>query len=506
MKFLPKDKVKSGREKAKGLISGFIFVLFSLFTVHYSLFTPSALAKVSVGPINFQNAISDNNSYNKESFDFQSVNSIINSLNIFILGCSTEKGNCPRELQAGAVQGLGNMIASLYSSPPASGVMYATDILQNIGIAKPAYAQAGFGFGALGPIQDLWRIFRNLTYVIFIIVFVITGLAIMLRARLSPQVVLTIQNALPRVVIALLLVTFSYAIAGLMIDLSYVLLNFAVYFFFANGLISDPDGILNAHLSGNFLGVIGGIFGGGLAAFGPLASALGSIGVFQAITTIVGAIVGSVLIPVPFVGALAGGLFGAVASGGIGASIIMFFIAIALIYTLVRIFLILLISYISIIFLVIFGPLQIMLDALPIQMRTSGTASWLRALAANVFIFPITAILIIIATIFTNRQDTQNFWFPPLMLAPVGQAAQALIGLGMLLFLAQILNQIKSAIGTPAFEREMEPLAQRAGDAVTWPGRAGGEEALRRRAESRAPHSSFWSTLYTWGRAARRWR
>src|SRR6185437_16773771 len=40
-----------------------------------------------------------------------------------------------------------------------------------------------------------------------------------LRFRVDPRTVMTLQNQIPRVIIAILLITFSYAIAGALIDL-----------------------------------------------------------------------------------------------------------------------------------------------------------------------------------------------------------------------------------------------------------------------------------------------
>src|SRR5258708_14361646 len=45
---------------------------------------------------------------------------------------------------------------------------------------------------------------------------------IMFRVKISPQVVVSVQSALPKIAIALVLVTFSYAIAGFLIDIMYV--------------------------------------------------------------------------------------------------------------------------------------------------------------------------------------------------------------------------------------------------------------------------------------------
>lgn len=44
----------------------------------------------------------------------------------------------------------------------------------------------------------------------------------MFRVKISPQTVITIQNLLPKIIFALILITFSYAIAGFLMDLMYV--------------------------------------------------------------------------------------------------------------------------------------------------------------------------------------------------------------------------------------------------------------------------------------------
>ena len=48
---------------------------------------------------------------------------------------------------------------------------------------------------------------------------------------MSPQTIVTIQSALPKIVVTLILVTFSYAIAGFMVDLVYVVMGLFSQFF-----------------------------------------------------------------------------------------------------------------------------------------------------------------------------------------------------------------------------------------------------------------------------------
>lgn len=107
---------------------------------------------------------------------------------------------------------------------PVSSVAYFQDIASRLHIVPEAQAQ-GFGFGAANSVLELWKVSRDITYSLLIFVIVIMAFMIMFRIKLSPQVVITVQSALPKIVITLVLITFSYAIAGLLIDLMYVVIG-----------------------------------------------------------------------------------------------------------------------------------------------------------------------------------------------------------------------------------------------------------------------------------------
>ena len=99
-------------------------------------------------------------------------------------------------------------IALLNSQP--SSQEYIADVLDNIGIPQvsSAYAQ-GTGYSAMSPFLPFWKAFRNVAYSLYIIMFVVVGIMIMLRTKINAQTVITIQSALPNLVITLLLITFS---------------------------------------------------------------------------------------------------------------------------------------------------------------------------------------------------------------------------------------------------------------------------------------------------------
>lgn len=125
---------------------------------------------------------------------------------------------------------MGNMIALPYQNPPSSGIAWVQDSMQNVGLVPHTYA-AGIGFYSLSAFQKIWQIFRNITFFLMALAIVAVGFLIMFRVKLDSQTVISIENSLPRIVITLLLITFSYAIAGFMVDLMYVVIMIAINIF-----------------------------------------------------------------------------------------------------------------------------------------------------------------------------------------------------------------------------------------------------------------------------------
>ena len=130
---------------------------------------------------------------------------------------------------------MSNLIIIPYANPPASGVMWAYEGLQNAGFVPKTMAAEGIGFAAIKPFASLWKIFRDLSYMLLVIILIAIGFMIMFRAKINPQTVISVENALPKIVISLILITFSFAIAGFIIDLMYITIGLIVSI-----LIKDP--------------------------------------------------------------------------------------------------------------------------------------------------------------------------------------------------------------------------------------------------------------------------
>jgi len=260
-----------------------------------------------------------------------------------------------------------------------SAVSYVRGTMSKLHIIPEVQAQTGFGFGALTPVRTVWRIFRDVTYGLFVLIIIALAFMIMLRYKLDPQTVVTIQSAIPRIVISLILVTFSYAIAGFMIDLVYVVIGLVALIFSSTGIFQGADWsrmftlLTDGPLSAGYIGW--------LVAFIPLLF-MGIVGSVYSATGLEAISVGGVIV----------GFFLAI----IGFIFILAFIMWAFI-TIFKILARIVRSYVTILLLVIFAPLIIAVGTLAPRI---GFGWWIRSLAANLAVFPVIGALFLIAVMF----------------------------------------------------------------------------------------------------------
>lgn len=136
------------------------------------------------------------------------------------VGINPASGNletAPSQQKIGGVVGtMTNMIGFMYQKPVSTSESMKY-FANNFGIAKQTYAQ-NTGFDKLSPLQEMWLKLRNITFVAMVLLFVFIGMGIMLRVKINPQTVMSIQNQLPKIVLTLIFITFSFSIAGLLVD------------------------------------------------------------------------------------------------------------------------------------------------------------------------------------------------------------------------------------------------------------------------------------------------
>lgn len=320
-----------------------------------------------------------------------------------------------------AMSGLSNYVYAMYANPPASTYAFVQDMGQSLGfIPRQAYAQ-GIGFSGLSPLLPIWKVFRNISYAILSIIMVVIGFMVMFRKKIDPKTVVTVQNALPKIVVTLLLITFSYAIVGIMIDLMYIALYLALQLIVS----SAPSGIFGSdHVavftSSSFNAVWKGVFGG-FATFPELINVI-IPGKISWITKLA-------LIATP-----TGGF------GAIPALLIALIMAIAFLFAVVRLLFMLLSAYIQIIVAVLTGPIQIMLDAVP---GSNGFTSWIKGLLSQLMVFPITSIMLTIS--YFLIKTSEKVWTPPLL----GMGAASIgpfIGLGFLFVIPSTIKGLQEAL------------------------------------------------------------
>jgi hypothetical protein len=289
-----------------------------------------------------------------------------------LLGCQTSK--CVTSFNyTGGYGALGettSLMGYMYVEHPASGVGYFAYLGKKAGFINNTYAATSsssvtsgpvYGFSFLSPVEKLWSFTRDLAYLFLVIVIIATGLLIIIGGKIGQsQVPITFMSALPNIIAAVILIEFSYALGGFMIDLMNILLVL-VFNIFNSGLTNlGKIGFSSAFSSGSYIFNVYGNFPGQIkTALHGASSELGNLaprgqglfgGLLRALSGMAGTILGS----------------------GTFSSIIAFLIALILLFTALRIFILLFKSYLQLLFLPVAAPFMFLLGAFPGQGKMIG--------------------------------------------------------------------------------------------------------------------------------------
>jgi len=257
---------------------------------------------------------------------------------------------------------------SLYSflyNNELSGTGYLLRKISKLTSLPEAKAQ-GFGYTSGGAaVQRLWQATRNMSYGLLIIIIIAFALMIMFRVKISPQAVITVQSALPKVVIGLVLITFSYAIAGFLIDLMYVVI----------GIISSI-----------------------IKAFGLVDSGYSAIDLFKDLTSDRNVLVLSWHYVLMFLLGTIATIFSAGFFGGLLLILFLFVVLIATIFNSFKILWLMIKTYASIILSIVTAPLQILIGIVsPIG---GGFGQWAKNFIANLAVYPTVGVMFFLAFFF----------------------------------------------------------------------------------------------------------
>lgn len=367
-----------------------------------------------------------------------------------------------------------NLIGKLYQNQPASSISYlayATKNLQNHKIIPQAVAadngsSNGVGFSTFSPFLTLWIAVRNLAYLAIVVFFVVYGFMMMFRVNLGQKTVISVQLAIPKLIATLLIITFSYAIVGLIYDLMYVVIYFIFQYLFSQGIITTTGtSVGNTSIS---------MVASGYSDLGMIGSLLVNY-VFSIPASIYGVLnlvlggTGSVIAGLAFLSPL-----------GILVAIVLL---VAIVISYAKLFVKLIGSFISIIVSLITAPITLLGNAFP---GSNVIGNWFRGIVANVAVFPATMLLLTISyllmaqpllgicsdiELLTSSTPTtcQNIFgiknlvpsgSPTISAVPLVSAIGgfetrdllALLGVGLLLMSAKYVDIIKDALKVPPFK------------------------------------------------------
>lgn len=451
---------------------------------------------------------------NQESWLDSGMDNNLNAIYLKLGGVSTFKkdGGELTYVPQGAIGTVNRMVGSLFNQP-ISGIEYIAQV-KNDFLGKSAYAQ-NTGFVGLQPILPAWRACRNIVYSLFSLIFITVGIMIMLRIKISPQAVITIQNSIPKIITSLILVTFSYAIAGLVVDFSKLVVPIGVNLVaqVKPGLTGDNPAIFPTYRAPFSLDPA--LFGGFTRWFidlwkeedfsaeklsNPTFSTIYKL-TRNAIPDETGQLLGKVAGTI-FFGVISGDInslgtaVGSWATERISKNILFpVIIAIFIFIWLIKLYFGLLKCYITLIFNIIVAPFQIAVGAFPTS--KSGFSKWILNVVANISVFPIVTLFLIFINFLCellNKPDSR-LWIPSqISMADLTNQNNSIVAAGIALAGLAMLSKLPTLITQAVFQIKASPFGKAIGEAYALrsiPGYKTVSGGLVREAEDRIGKATY---------------
>lgn len=286
--------------------------------------------------------------------------------------------NTPTNTPTGQIAKFMALILNTRPASTYSYVAYVSENLQKHRVIPQALAAnttvSGAGFQTMSVFIPLWKITRNLAYTFMVLIFVVYGLMMMFRINLGQKTVITVQLAIPKLIVTFLAITFSFAIVGLAMDLMWVSFWLILYFLGDQKLIlvSHPFVWASTGRGGMFLSWLMNSLV--VSASSPVVVTNLLIGGSNAIGTTIG-------------------LIGAFTGLGLIVAIIIS-IAVAIAYF--KLFQKLISSFVSLVVSLVTAPLVLLGNVMP---GSTAIGKWFRSVLANVMVFPVTMVLLLFSYI-----------------------------------------------------------------------------------------------------------
>lgn len=346
--------------------------------------------------------------------------------------CTTEGQNIPDKTMRKGLVGAGDeAIQAMFDNQPSVNVIahLANEWVPGYATTNSVYAN-GYEDLRIGGIDTLWSITRNIAYAGYVIIMIIIGFMIMFRNKIGGQTMVTLGNSLPRIILSLILVTFSFAIIGLIIDFGGFLKNVI-----ANVYYSDVSGGIQIHEP---FALLKGFFDKNIAA------AVASTGV--ALTG--GAMTGGLLVAIKYFAVT--GVGGWLVAGLALLLISLAFIGIVL-WGGVKLWITLIKAYFGIVLNVIIAPISIMFGALP--GNQAAMINIFKSALRNVLVFPLAFAIVNLPYYIESVNQGVNLGFPETLTGTPNPGADT--G-GFLLAIAKIVA-LYAASSAPAILNSVIP-------------------------------------------------
>ncbi|PIZ62582.1 hypothetical protein COY16_03850 [Candidatus Roizmanbacteria bacterium CG_4_10_14_0_2_um_filter_39_13] len=404
-------------------------------------------------------------------------------------GCSEKYGN-ERYSNNGLIQKMANLIVIPYENPPASALGWAQVSMEKVGFIPSTYAYSGVGFSSLSGYMEIWKLFREISYIILVLVMITIGFLIMFRVKIGSQAEISIQNALPRIVVAMILIAFSFPIAGFLVDIMYVIMAIVVHLIFDAGIAgttSETAGeVVDSYINGGFFklfppgqnwytlgqsmyGLMPWAIRGGIQLIGYFFV----VSYIKQITHFIGeftkdisglGVIGNIWGNLPGLAQLLIQLviFFAVFPIIPGVILMLVMMLTALLFVF-KIFFLLLSSYIKVVLYVIFSPVILMFSAIP-GVNTIGW--WFKNLFGELLAFPTVAMILMVGRAMAtvnqiNSPSGVNGLYIRTSLIPhyvepfrlpflhgiSSSDLNTLIGLGLILMTPDLIKMVKGWVG-----------------------------------------------------------
>ena len=128
---------------------------------------------------------------------------------------------------SGSLLGLYHQVEDVqrHADPPPNLAFFAGEELKHVPFVGKALAQADTNYKGffITKVYFGWKFVRNIAFGLMALVMLVIGIMMINRTKVSSQTIVTLQYALPKVIIAMIMIAFSYPIAATLTNVFFIL-------------------------------------------------------------------------------------------------------------------------------------------------------------------------------------------------------------------------------------------------------------------------------------------